>query len=360
MESILEKIFNQRYTVPWATSKLENAAANPVEKQKDRSKIEPKSEPIFPKEPGSVIIKLDSKKDKKKLRIWLTMGLITVALIIILWGGGKGGGGGGIFTKATNTPTPTAPPTERPQPTATPIPTLGVGSIQKNEKDGMEMVYVPAGSFLMGSESGDVSGNESPEHEVYLDAYWMDKYEVSNEMYRKCVEAGACDEPNKPENYNNESFVNSPVVYVGWNDAYAYCEWVGRRLPTEAEWEHAASGPDNREYPWGDSSPTSRQANFNWNLGNTARITGYPEGASYYGAYNMAGNVWEWVSDWYEWDYYSVSPEKNPQGPTSGNYRVRRGGSWESYDNTLRSSYRTWDFPGRKVSGGGFRCAASP
>ena len=261
----------------------------------------------------------------------------------------------------TNTPIPTNTPrpTKTKTPTNIPTPTLGVGSTMLREKDGMEMVYVPEGTFTMGSDDG--RDNEKPVREVYLDAYWIDKYEVSNAQYKICVDAGSCTAPHerkswtRPSYYGNDEYNNYPVIYVDWHQASAYCEWAGGRLPTEAEWEKAARGTDGRKYPWGDDRPTTELANYDENVGDTTAVDSYPAGVSPYGAYNMAGNVWEWVNDWWS-DRYDTSVTRNPKGPENGDSRVFRGGSWCSDGWNVRSAYRV-DYPYDWYGYRGFRCA---
>jgi len=244
------------------------------------------------------------------------------------------------------------------QTTVTAVPTYTISTMLR-EKDGMEMVYVPAGNFTMGSEQ---YSNEEPVHEVFLDAYWIDKYEVTNGQYEQCVAAGACSQPqsmksdNRSSYYENEEYENYPVVYTDWNDAVSYCEWAGGGLPTEAQWEKAARGTDERMYPWGNETPTCSLVNYGGCAGDTSEVGSYPTGASPYGALDMAGNVWEWVADWYDSGYYSNSPAENPSGPTSGTYRVLRGGSWDSNDNFVRSANRNWDYPSYAGYVVGFRC----
>ena len=184
--------------------------------------------------------------------------------------------------------------------------------------DGMKMVYVPAGEFQMGSEDGE--DDEKPVHTVYLDAFWIDQTEVTNTMYARCVEAGACG------SFGSSEFDDYPVSSL-WQDARNYCEWVNRRLPTEAEWEKAARGTDERMYPWGNTIDES-YANYSQNVGGTTPVGSYEKGVSFYGAYDMAGNESEWVADWFDENYYSTSPSSNPLGPNSGEFRVARGGSW--------------------------------
>jgi formylglycine-generating enzyme required for sulfatase activity len=231
------------------------------------------------------------------------------------------------------------------------------------------MVYVPAGEFIMGS---DEYSDEQPVHTVYLDAFYIDKTEVTNAKYQQCVEAGNCRAPTTCDwgepTYGDASKADHPVVCVNWNDAQAYCAWAGARLPTEAEWEKAARGTDGRMYPWGNTFDGSR-VNFcdrncesNWKdtgaddgYAQTAPVGSYPQGASPYGALDMAGNVWEWVADWH--DDYASSPESNPKGPASGVYRVERGGSWLEDEASLRAAGRDGDVPDGTNNGVGFRCA---
>jgi len=204
---------------------------------------------------------------------------------------------------------------------------------------------------------------------VYLDAYWIDKTEVTNTMYARCVQAGVCDAPSsKGSNYSDSYYGSSqyadhPVVYVDWFQAQAYCEWAGRRLPTEAQWEKAARGADGRTYPWGEQEPNCDLANYDgtkWCIGDTSAVGSYPSGASPYGALDMAGNVWEWAADWYSSSYYSQSPGNNPTGPSSGEYRVIRGGSYGRDERELRSAYRGDDDPNDESSSlVGLRCASS-
>ena len=152
-----------------------------------------------------------------------------------------------------------------------------------------------------------------------------------------------------------------PVVLANWHDTEAYCEWAGRRLPTEAEWEKAARGTDGRVYPWGNERPTREHCNFYHDVGATTPVGKYsPQGDSPYGAADMAGNVFEWVADWYDKDYYAVSPKDNPQGPAAGEYRVVRGGSWIANDDGVRAAGRHDRTPDGRNVRYGFRCARSP
>jgi len=251
-------------------------------------------------------------------------------------------------------------------PTATATPELGLGSSMIREKDGMEMVYVPAGEFTMGN---GLYEDEKPIHDIYLDAYWIDKYEVTNAQYAICVADGTCSRPSSVKSYTRGSYYGNPdyedfpVIYVNWSQADTYCRWAGGRLPTEAEWEKAARGTDARKYPWGESAPTCSLANFGGAggcVGDTSVVGSYPPGASPYGAMDMAGNVHEWVADWYDGDYYSKSPLQNPTGPASGFYRVLRGGSWRSTGYFVRSANRIRLNPNNTGNVSGFRCVSPP
>jgi serine/threonine-protein kinase len=227
----------------------------------------------------------------------------------------------------------------------------------------MLMVYVPEGEFTMGTTDG--ASDEQPVHTVNLDAYWMDRTEVTNGMYALCVQAGACQQPRNTSSptqtnyYGTSQFADYPVIYVAWNDAQAYCAWADARLPTEAEWEKAARGTDARTYPWGNTVPNTDLLNFNRNVGDTSAVGKYPSGASPYGALDMAGNVDEWVADWFGETYYGSSPSSNPTGPTSSNFRVYRGGSWHDPEYFARSAYRGGDPPDYYNIVIGFRCALS-
>ncbi|MFM8320313.1 MAG: SUMF1/EgtB/PvdO family nonheme iron enzyme, partial [Chloroflexota bacterium] len=233
------------------------------------------------------------------------------------------------------------------------------------ETDGMLQVYIPAGEFQMGSDPADrqAGDEEKPAHAVYLRAYWIDRTEVTNAMYARCEAAGDCQPPaqraskTRPDYYGAAGFENYPVIYVAWEDARAYCAWADRRLPSEAEWEKAARGEDARPYPWGDRLPSAALANFNSQVGDTLPAGSYPAGASPYGVLDLAGNVAEWVADWYTESYYSLAPYTNPPGPRQGEFRVLRGGSWFSQARAMRAAFRLWNYPALQADTVGFRCA---
>jgi formylglycine-generating enzyme required for sulfatase activity/tRNA A-37 threonylcarbamoyl transferase component Bud32 len=247
-----------------------------------------------------------------------------------------------VVQATTSTAMVTATVTPMP-PTNTPLPSAPSG-----------MVHVPAGEFTMGSDEGE--SDEQPIHTVYLDDFYIDETEVTNAQYRACVEAGACSVPLDTTYYDKADYAQHPVIYVSWNDADAYCRWAGRRLPTEAEWEKAARGTDGRTYPWGEGIDCDH-VQYGECGGRTVPVGSKPQGVSPYGALDMAGNVWEWVADWYDSGYYSQSPGRNPPGPDSGEYRVLRGGAWPNSQWNARCAVRDKDLPELRDSDVGFRCA---
>jgi formylglycine-generating enzyme required for sulfatase activity len=280
---------------------------------------------------------------------------------------------------------------------------LGIGSTWVSPVDGMVMVYVPEGEFLMGSEDSDsmANDNEKPQHRVYLDAFWIDQTEVTNAMFRRFVSAtgyktdaeirgdswvfnvlkedweqidGADWQHPRGPTSTIQGLGDHPVVQVSWNDSLAYCQWAERRLPTEAEWEKAARGEHGQKFPWGDQEVAGNLLNFadsnldvSWadiNVDDgyefSAPAGNYLAGASPYGGLDMAGNVYEWVADWYDSDYYASSPDSDPQGAASGENRVERGGSWSRPIWDIRPANRDFEDPNVNSDLDGFRCARSP
>lgn len=294
-----------------------------------------------------------SQKPPRKLNI-LYLGAGLVALYI-LWR---------IFIPPIPTLQPA--PSQEASPVVNPLEEIARFGTKVSVKDGMRLVYVPAGEFQMGSNNG--YPDEQPVHTVYLDSFWIGQTEVTNGMYEKCVSAGAClyqyktyhNPSTGSYNFGESRFNNYPAVYVNWEDATAYCAWAGGRLPTEAEWEKAARGEYSNTYPWGNNSPNHSLANYDGYLGDTVEVANYIEGASPYGALDMAGNVWEWVADYYNANYYASSPSENPTGPTSGQTHGLRGGSFFAEGDYLRTAMR--ESPGSAETEGygsgnwGFRC----
>jgi formylglycine-generating enzyme required for sulfatase activity len=270
-------------------------------------------------------------------------------------------------------PKSTATPTK----TRTPVPT----SLPTEIKDvkNVSMVLVPEGKFTMGTSNKDytyyLDVDQNPAHSVFLDTFYIDKYEVTNSLYEVCVDDGICTKPqnrssnNRPQYYGNPEFDNYPVIYVDWYQAKAYCEWRGARLPTEAEWEKAARGTDGRYYSWTENvnGGANTTGSTVW-TGDTTKVGSYPLGKSPYGAYDMIGNVWEWVNDWYKSDYYSTLGDNatNPQGSSEGDSKVLRGGSWTPcwrvgggacVEGSANTFNRHRDYPSRFYYDVGFRCA---
>ncbi|MBI4905454.1 MAG: formylglycine-generating enzyme family protein [Acidobacteria bacterium] len=250
-----------------------------------------------------------------------------------------------------------------------------------------ELVLIPAGAFKMGDNFNEGETRERPVHAVELDAFYIGKYEVTNAQWRKFRDDPGYDEarhwPNgspvpkdqipywtQPNNHGGGTpgSDNYPVIGVNWDSAVAFCNWVSARtgkkyrLPTEAEWEKAARGTDQRRYPWGNSIDRDKANYVGAQRFDTAKEVGsYPAGVSSYGVHDMAGNLMEWCSDWYSRDYYSVSPRKNPKGPASGAYRVVRGGAFFFEPIDLRSTARSAAWPSlQSYRMLGFRVAREP
>jgi len=247
-------------------------------------------------------------------------------------------------------------------------------------KDGLAIIYIPTGDFQMGSETG--WSDERPVHQVHLDGFWIDQFEVTNVAFgRFILETGYQTDaeqagwgyvwqndqwnrigglnwryPNRPGE-GISAIMDHPVVQVSWYDANAYCQWAGGRLATEAEWEMAAVGTTGWKYPWGNEFEPTR---LNASGSGTVPVGSYETGKSTWGAYDMAGNVWEWVNDWYREDYYASSPSTNPPGPIEVDYKVLRGGGWDPSGGDSRSADRGFLAPSRQGNTIGFRCAWGP
>ncbi len=244
------------------------------------------------------------------------------------------------------------------------------------------MLLVPEGEFTMGSEAG--YPDEVPVHPVWVDSFYIDRLEVTNRQYQDCVEAGACspprradcctEDPNRaplwPTYFGNPEYDNYPVIFITWFDANDFCTWRGARLATEAEWEKASRGDDARIYPWGNEEPMPELLNFTWLPGEfevrpryaTSPVGSYPKGASPYGVLDLAGNVYEWLWDRYDANYYEVSPYENPTGPDTGDFRLTRGGSFFNQAFRNRSANRNNAYiPASSFHfDGGARCASDP
>lgn len=239
-------------------------------------------------------------------------------------------------------------------------------------KDRAPMVEIPTGSFPMGVPPGDRDGgrDEYPRHEVVLDTFLIDQFEVTNGRYLEFIKSTGHRVPQNPTNPTRnlwqggtitESLAERPVINVDWFDADAYCKWAGKRLPTEAEWEKAAKGISDRRFPWGNVEPTAKHLNYNqkWIGEKTLMPVGsYEAGKSPYGVYDIVGNVWEWVNDWYDARYYEKSPSKNPPGPQEGTKKVIRGAGWQNETPTVRIFTRVDSDPTMRNESTGFRCAA--
>jgi Tol biopolymer transport system component len=286
-------------------------------------------------------------------------------------------------------------PTWRPSPTHTPASLPALGDTQTRPADGMVMVYVPEGEFQMGSDDAEVDAAlqmcnthygdckrewfevEQPVHTVAMHGFWMDRTEVTNAQYRRCVEAGTCNPPLRPGSdtrsayYGDDTYDDYPVIHVNWLQAQAYCEWAGGQLPTEAQWEYAARGPEGRRYPWGGEYDGTRlnacdvNCGYDWadeafddGYADTAPVGSYPGGASWCGALDMAGNVYEWIGDWY--GEYAAGHQVNPTGPPSGTSHPVRGNAADGSRSISRTAARHGMSASRIYKYLGFRCVIPP
>jgi formylglycine-generating enzyme required for sulfatase activity len=296
---------------------------------------------------------------------------------------------------AAETPQPTAgPPTSSGDRLSTP----GAASADVSDQDGMPLILIPAGNFGRGAapehlalmfdlcplcDPGTVA-DQSPSRSIYLDVYWIDKTEVTVAQFTKFInETGyitTAEQKGSGSVFNptagwtalpgatwrnsipvGDTNTNYPVSQVSWHDAVAYCAWAGRRLPTEAEWEKAARGVDGRLFPWGNGEPDGTLLSFNLNAGGAVPVGSFPAGSSPYGVLDMSGNLWEWVADYYDESYYSYAPDRNPLGPSAGDGRTIRGGSWATLRDTelvyATTTFRLWNYPDISSNALGFRCA---
>lgn len=327
--------------------------------------------------------------------------LFTLMILVLLLSSCKGAEMQPAASTQAASPAVTAAPTATPiPPTQTPIPptltptftatpTPGIGSVRVFPKDSMPQVFVPAGEFLMGTLPEDVDPSygmvEEPQHSVYLDGYWIDQTEVTNRMFASFVEEtdyitdaekgnwGITLQNGQPGRFpgvdwqhphgastNLDSREDQPVVQVSWNDAHAYCTWAGRRLPTEAEWEKAARGTNAQTYPWGEQEPDQTILAIDDLSAGPSDVGSHPKDVSPYGVLDMAGNVREWVADWYSDTYYKESPLSNPQGPETGEDRAFRGQCFGSSVRFMRIAVRSAGYQDERWGWQGFRCASSP
>jgi len=229
------------------------------------------------------------------------------------------------------------------------------------------MSLIPAGEFLMGSAEGVGRSDEHPQHKVYLDSFWMDQHEVTLGDFEKYLAANPRQHPTilgwndrKPRH----GMMRRPIIGLTWKRCLNYCTWQGKRLPTEAEWERVAGGSEHRTYPWGEALPDLSRANYARccfiNKGEVLHEVGsLISGKTPEGVFDMAGNIAEWVFDWYDLHYYDVSPYRNPEGPQTGKYHTVRGGAWNSLPDYMRNARRYGENDSKDFYGIGCRCAKS-
>ncbi len=334
--------------------------------------------PFVVYEPQPAAVSTAQKGASTPRRVWPAVGGVASLLAVIVYAviqiSGQGGkpttlpaGTGPTQAPATMTseipvilPSPTRQTsaiTSAPSPPATAQITLVPAATMISPIDGMVMVWVPAGEFTMGSANTDTEANsdEKPQHRVYIEGFWISRTEITNAQYSGCVRAGACAPPND-EDYTRAEIAERPVTEMSWHNANEYARWVGGRLPTEAEWEKACRGTDGRIYPWGSAEPTDKLARYSGVTG--ARDVGsYPEGASFYGLFDMAGNVWEWTSSGPREYPYRVDDGR--EGPDE-KMRVLRGGAFDFSAGYLRCAVRFGSDPDSRNGDVGFRVVTSP
>jgi formylglycine-generating enzyme len=355
--------------------------------KEDEGPVEIPAEPAVPEKIIDENKSAPQEKPRGKLAPWVIIaGVVIICVAVIAIGIGlvlnspsttttipagpaSSFAGAGIPTQANvNNP---AAPTEILTPANTSISssTFPVNQTEIVDSKGVSMRLVPSGSFSMGYGNGDPATGETAVHTVNVSAFYMDKYLVTNASYKQCVDGGSCQPPvdsssaTRTSYYGNSEFAAYPVINVNWDMANVYCTWRGARLPSEAEWEKAARGIDGRIWPWGTAAPDSTRADFNGT--DTTKVSGFESGKSPSGIYDMAGNVWEWVADWYQAKYYATlgntaSDPLGPDSPDKGTGRVIRGGGWwKSSGGSIRSTLRNSSDPSKAYKFVGFRCARS-
>jgi formylglycine-generating enzyme required for sulfatase activity len=270
---------------------------------------------------------------------------------------------GGTLTALAPTLTPTITLSPTPTPTPTPTVTPQPGTQKVSPNDNMILVYIPAGEFIMGSMDSDIDATdrEKPARRVFIDAYWINLTPVTNQMYTLCVKAGICiysitDTHSAYSDYTDPARANYPVVFIAWEAAQTYCAWQGGRLPTEAEWEKAARGPDGNLYPWGNQPPLMTQSNIDRRILGIVPVGSFLDGRSYYGVLDMGSNIREWVGDWMNETYYQRGHLLNPQGADTGTARVLKGASWDDPVKFSRAANRLSHDPKSPGINRGFRC----
>lgn len=320
---------------------------------------------------------LGKRRNKRSFGIPAAILIVLMFIVILL----------SQMRKSSNLPEPTSPTVPLSSDNTSYPPKTGLPNVEASitstitpahpktipsEDTDQDMVLIPDGSFVMGKDTFEFSAyDEGPTHEVFVDAFYIDTYEVTNQEYRECVEAGFCQEPDASNDlYPDSRYAEHPVTFVSWNMATAYCSWKESRLPTEAEWEKAARGPFSYNFPWGNTfdgnalnfcakecGEDGAHQEFYDGYPLTSPAGSFPAGQSYYGVFDMAGNVSEWVADWYDDEYYSNSPATNPLGPETGYFRVFRGGAWYHPISKQYLFKRNKRNPETMVNYLGFRCA---
>jgi formylglycine-generating enzyme required for sulfatase activity len=275
--------------------------------------------------------------------------------------------------KPSASPESTVTPTDTLTPSPIPAGSSNVWNLRTYTYKSTALVYAPPGCFMMGSTPQQIEEiyreceaergagqcerawfeREAPAHQVCVSGFWVGQHEVTNGQYRLCVEQGGCAPPRQRDFYDNLAFDDAPVVYVTWADAAQYAAWLGARLPTEAEWEYAARGPEGWKYPWGAAPASCDRANLVNCNGQRVAVGQYPNSQSWIGALDMAGNVGEHVFDYY--GPYSAGLQQDPTGPVWGDYHVARGGGWVDYATGVHTTARSWPYPDPQNKALGFR-----